>query len=143
MKDIQLKEFDTATGKATVLTEGQSGRRGRGRPLKAVVKAESHRTVEEAVEACRDLDRLEDLRPDDGLNCEEGNLGICPYYMRDRGKGIVYCECARFRFPDKGSRREILYRFCAHPEGYKACMIKQALDHYYERKYGHDEKEIG
>ncbi len=70
------------------------------------------------------------------------NLGICPYYMRDRGKGIVYCECAKFRFPDKGSRREILYRFCAHPEGYKACMIKQALDHYYERKFARYEKEI-
>jgi hypothetical protein len=28
-----------------------------------------------------------------------------------------------------------VYRFCAHPEGYKACMIKQTLDHYYERKY--------
>ena len=61
--------------------------------------------------------------------------GICPYFMRDRGKGVVYCECAKFKFPDKGSRREIVYRFCAHPEGYKACMIKQALDHYYERKY--------
>ncbi len=63
------------------------------------------------------------------------HVGICPYFMRDRGKGIVYCECAKFKFPDKGARREIVYRFCAHPEGYKACMIKQALDHYYERKY--------
>ena len=67
--------------------------------------------------------------------CNEAHEGICPYFMRDRGKGVVYCECAKFRFPDKGSRREIVYRFCAHPEGYKACMIKQALDHYYERKY--------
>lgn len=61
--------------------------------------------------------------------------GICPYFYRDRGKGIVYCECAKFRFPDKESRREILYRYCAHPEGYKSCMLKQALDHHYERKY--------
>lgn len=68
--------------------------------------------------------------------CPEVQMGICPYYLRDRGRGLVYCECARFQFPDKESRREILYRYCAHPEGYKACMIKQALDHHYERKYG-------
>lgn len=65
----------------------------------------------------------------------EQHEGICPYFDRDRGKGVVYCECARFHFPDKRARREIVYRFCAHPDGYKACMIKQALDHYYERKY--------
>jgi hypothetical protein len=62
-------------------------------------------------------------------------VGICPYFIRDRSKGVVYCECARFRFPDKPSRREIVYRYCAHPEGYKDCMLKKALDHYYERKY--------
>ena len=37
--------------------------------------------------------------------------------------------------PTRRSQRPILYRYCAHPEGYKACMLKQALDHYYERKY--------
>lgn len=63
------------------------------------------------------------------------HVGICPYYIRDRSNGVVYCECARFRFPDKQSRREIVYRYCAHPEGYKSCMLKNALDHYYERKY--------
>ena len=61
--------------------------------------------------------------------------GICPYYIRDRGNGMVYCECARFRFPDKLARREIVYGFCAHPENYKKCALKQAMDHYYERKY--------
>ncbi|MBE6586607.1 MAG: hypothetical protein E7645_08855 [Ruminococcaceae bacterium] len=61
--------------------------------------------------------------------------GICPYYLRDKGNGMVYCECARFRFPDKLSRREIVYGFCAHPDNYKKCAIKQAMDHYYERKY--------
>ncbi len=67
-------------------------------------------------------------------------VGICPYYIRDRGKGQVYCECARFRFPDAPARREIVYRFCAHPQGYKDCVIKQCMDHYYERKYeGHEE----
>ncbi len=60
---------------------------------------------------------------------------ICPYYIRERSPGLLYCECARFRFPDKVFRREILYRFCAHPEGYQDCPIKIALDHYYERKY--------
>ena len=63
------------------------------------------------------------------------HVGICPYYIRDRGKGVVYCECAKFHFPDKIARREILYGFCAHPDGYKRCVLKQMLDHYYERKY--------
>ena len=65
----------------------------------------------------------------------DAHVGICPYYMRDRGHGVMYCEIARFRFPDKLARREVVYRYCAHPEGYKACMLKNALDHYYERKY--------
>lgn len=67
---------------------------------------------------------------------EEDAGGImCPYFVRDRGRGCVQCECARFRFPDPPTRREIVYRFCAHPTGYKACVLKQAMDHYYERKY--------
>lgn len=63
------------------------------------------------------------------------HVGICPYYMRDRGKGVVYCECAKFHFPDKQARREIVYGYCAHPEGYKRCALKQMLDGFYERKY--------
>ncbi len=68
-------------------------------------------------------------------NGAEVCVGICPYYQRDRGNGVIYCECARFRFPDKLARREIIYGFCAHPENYKKCAIKQAMDHFYERKY--------
>lgn len=73
-----------------------------------------------------DTDPLEDL-----VAC----AAICPYYQRDRGRGRVYCECAHFRFPDKESRREIVYALCAHPDGYKTCPMKQAMDHFYERKY--------
>lgn len=65
---------------------------------------------------------------------------MCPYYQRDRGLGRVYCECAHFRFPDKEARREIVYTFCAHPVGYKTCPLKQAMDHFYERKYENIEK---
>ena len=50
---------------------------------------------------------------------------------------MVYCECARFRFPDKEARREIVYRFCAHPTDYKKCVIYEVMNrYYYERKYG-------
>lgn len=66
-------------------------------------------------------------------------VGICPYYKQDRGRGHVCCEGATFRFPDKLSRREYVYRFCAHPEGYKECPLKIALDHFYERKYTYHE----
>ena len=69
----------------------------------------------------------------------ESREGICPYFTRERSHGVVSCECARLKFPDRESRREIVYRFCAHPEGYKACMLKQALDHDYERKYAQHE----
>lgn len=69
-------------------------------------------------------------------------IGMCPYFQRERGAGLVYCECAKFRFPDKLARREIVYRFCAHPENYKACVIKQTMDHFYERKYNQIESGV-
>ena len=63
------------------------------------------------------------------------NEEVCPYFKRDRGDGRISCEGASFKFPDNLARREYLYRFCAHPTGYKNCPLKVALDHYYERKY--------
>lgn len=70
----------------------------------------------------------------DAVPDEEGEV-ICPYFIRDRGQGIVYCECANFHFPDKLARREYVFHFCGHPTGYKDCPIKQAMDHFYDRKY--------
>lgn len=64
---------------------------------------------------------------------------ICPYFIRDRGQGIIYCECANFHFPDKLARREYVYTFCGHPTGYKRCPIKRAMDHFYERKYAYQQ----
>lgn len=61
--------------------------------------------------------------------------GMCPYFRKEHSGGKVYCECATLRFPDKEARREIVYRFCAHPTGYNACPLKQAMDGYYERMY--------
>ncbi len=92
------------------------------------------------------MDEMMNTTPETGdvTPPEDMRVGICPYYDRDRGKGRVYCECARFRFPDAGSRREIVYRFCAHPTGYKDCALKICMDHYYERKYAyHEEDESG
>ncbi len=66
---------------------------------------------------------------------EEAPEGVCPYFIRDRGRGVIYCECARFHFPDKLARREIVYAYCAHPSGYKQCVLKQAMDGFYRRKY--------
>ena len=80
--------------------------------------------------------------PDRATQIQEENEsreGICPYFVRERSQGVVSCECARLKFPDRDSRREIVYRYCAHPQGYKACMLKQAMDHYYERKYAQHE----
>ena len=62
-------------------------------------------------------------------------VGICPFFLQDRGNGRVCCEGASLKFPDKEARREFVYRLCAHPEGYKECRMRLALEHYYERKY--------
>ena len=61
--------------------------------------------------------------------------GGSAYFIRDRGRGVIYCECARFHFPDKLARREIVYTYCAHPSGYRQCVLKQAMDGFYRRKY--------
>lgn len=67
--------------------------------------------------------------------------GVCPYYMRDRGRGHIYCEGAVFRFPDIKARREYVYAYCAHPTGYGRCPLKQVMDHFYERRF--DKSETG
>ena len=77
---------------------------------------------------------LEQARRDDNAA-----VGICPFFKNDRGCGRVSCEGANFHFPDKEARREFVYQFCAHPEGYKTCPLQVALNHYYERKYDHHE----
>ena len=66
---------------------------------------------------------------------QDPRLPICPYFRSDRGQNLLTCECARITFPDKISRREIVYRLCAHPDGYHQCPLKQMLDGYYQRKY--------
>ncbi len=48
---------------------------------------------------------------------------------------MIYCAGARVHFPDKLARREIVYTYCAHPSGYRQCVLKQAMDGFYRRKY--------
>lgn len=59
-----------------------------------------------------------------------------------KGSTTISCECASFKFPDKIARREVIYKFCAHPTAYKECAFKAVMDrYYYERKYsGEDQK---
>ena len=53
-----------------------------------------------------------------------------------KNKKDVSCECARFKFPDRIARREIIYAFCAHPTAYNDCVFKRVMDkYYYERKF--------
>ena len=58
--------------------------------------------------------------------------GMCPYYRYEKA-GVTYCECADLHFPDKQSRRDIVYTYCAHPTDYCRCPFKSAMDGYYER----------
>lgn len=64
----------------------------------------------------------------------------CPYYKTEKHGKYLYCECARIQFPDSIARRQIVYKFCASPEGYKACVFKKVLDDYYERLYNNEER---
>ena len=64
----------------------------------------------------------------------------CPYYYKETSRdknGIrkVYCEGAVLKFPDKISRRDFIYIFCAHPNGYKSCPIYMFMESFYKRKY--------
>lgn len=62
--------------------------------------------------------------------------GMCPYLRKMKDKQEVYCECAKFKFPDSVARREIIYAYCAHPTDFNNCAFKQVMDrYYYERKF--------
>ena len=87
----------------------------------------------------RTKDRMS--RSVEGKTMEENvHVGICPYYKKELGHGRLRCEAGNLSLPDKLARREFVYRFCAHPDGYKDCQLKGVMDHYYERKYAcHEE----
>ena len=61
--------------------------------------------------------------------------GMCPYLRDARSCDRTICECAKFTFPDRVARREVLYSYCGHPTGWKNCTFKAVMDRYYDRKY--------
>ncbi len=61
--------------------------------------------------------------------------GMCPYLKDARSCEKTVCECAEFTFPDRISRREVIYKYCGHPTGWRVCMLKAVMDGYYERRY--------
>ena len=65
--------------------------------------------------------------------------GMCPYLRDARSCDRTICECAKFTFPDKVARRELLYGYCGHPKNWKGCTFKAIMDRYYDRKYSDDE----
>ena len=70
-------------------------------------------------------------------------IGICPYLKDSREVRSVVCECAKFTFPDKYARRDVLYGVCGHPTAWMDCAFKKALDaYYYERKFSCERKGI-
>lgn len=70
---------------------------------------------------------------------EQTCYGQCPYYIKESKSksGIlkVSCEGATLKLPDKKSRREFVYTYCAHPCNYKTCPIYQYMDSFYKRKF--------
>lgn len=68
--------------------------------------------------------------------------GMCPYLKEAKSVERTVCECARFTFPDKMTRREILYGYCGHPTAWGSCPLKVAMDNFYERKFENDRRKI-
>ena len=61
----------------------------------------------------------------------------CPFYIRERkyrGRYILNCEGGRIELPDNETRRTMVYRSCAHPDGWKNCPVAVALFDYYDRR---------
>lgn len=65
--------------------------------------------------------------------------GMCPYLKNTKTVEVTVCECARFTFPDRQARRDVLYGCCGHPDAWRQCIFKVAMDGYYERKYANDD----
>lgn len=61
--------------------------------------------------------------------------GMCPYLKDAKDSSRTVCECAKFTFPDKFARRELIYGYCGHPTEWKNCMLKHIMDGFYDRKY--------
>lgn len=65
--------------------------------------------------------------------------GMCPYLKNAKKVEVTVCECARFTFPDRQARRDVLYGCCGHPSAWRNCVFKLAMDKYYDRKYSEEE----
>ncbi len=115
----------------TVKTEKKPARRSSG---KALSSGKRKGSKGRKILTPEEIEMREKARRDENIA-----VGICPFYKQDRGCGRLSCEGANFHFPDKEARREYVYRLCAHPEGYKSCPLREALEHYYERKYAKNE----
>ena len=59
-------------------------------------------------------------------------LPLCPYFKREE-RGYAYCELCRFKFGDAKERRDVIYRFCAHPTGFTECQFYTIISDYWER----------
>ena len=128
MSESEKKNGMRAGGEAALKTGG-AGRRNHAGNRKCERRDKSKKPLE-------NKDFSISAEGDFGSAREENiAVGICPFFLQDRGNGRVSCEGASLKFPDKEARREFVYRLCAHPDGYKACRMRMALEHYYERKY--------
>ena len=125
-KDAKKQAGASKNGGAAVRSRGRAGKRKCERRCVATkcLKGKEYSNSEQTFATVKE---------------ENVAIGICPFFLQDRGNGRVSCEGASLKFPDREARREFVYRLCAHPEGYKECRMRMALEHYYERKYEKDE----
>ena len=56
----------------------------------------------------------------------------CPFFSWDE-RQAVHCESGRVIFPDREAAGAYIDRYCASPDGWRACSMAAALLDYYER----------
>ena len=78
------------------------------------------------------------LREERELWEQEDREALCPFYRWERrypdGTADRKCEACKLTFPDRESRRAVVYTLCAHPQGWKRCTLAAAMEDVYERR---------
>lgn len=61
-------------------------------------------------------------------------VGTCPFYLYEKS-GVVFCEGATIKYPDKKSQHDVKVKYCCNEEhGYKNCSFYALLNNFYDRK---------
>lgn len=79
---------------------------------------------------------------------DETHYPQCPFYLKEgykdkNGLRRLYCDGAVLKFPDIEARRSYVYTLCAHPTGYKTCIIYKYMYEFFMKKYSEEGENHG